>query len=118
MNYIFAISGADDEVYAVVCPFFENESWYTPKEDDIIGRWLNYNYGKFDDAVNLINEGEILYISTDFSNFLKCPKIYYNHDFDNRNILYYDDVYDLVSEHGEDSYIYLYDNNEEKWVKI
>ena len=50
MNYIFAISGADDEVYAVVCHEIENESWYTPKEEELIIKWMNYNYGTFEEA--------------------------------------------------------------------
>ena len=117
MNYIFAISGADDEVYAVVCHEIENESWYTPKEEELITRWMNYNYGTFEEAVNLINEGEIQYIITDFSNFSKCPRFFYYKSFEERNILYYESISDLIRDY-KDSYICYYDNDKERWVKI
>ena len=117
MNYIFAISGADDEVYAVVCHEIENESWYTPKEDELITRWMNYNYGTFEEAVNLINEGEVQYIITDFSNFSKCPSFFYHKSFEERNILYYERISDLIRDY-KDSYICYYDNDKERWIKI
>lgn len=111
MSCIIAMSGADDEIYAVYC---RNES-----DSSLILPMLKENYNSADKVAELINNGEISSITISVNKMFNNLQIYntfsyFETDFNKRNILYYDDIENMVEENKD--IIFYWNDNLEDWT--
>lgn len=127
MSYFFAIQGADNEIYAVECHNISDNAGDDRNIDsNTISEYLNEEYGTVEKATELVNNGEIEYITfhyftrRDFKHVLYISSLEYTEpDFEKRNIIYLDDIGELISYvKSKSGTIFLWNDNIDSWITI
>lgn len=118
MCYMFVMYGADDEVYAIKCHnIVDKNASQRVFDSDKIVKWLNFRYGNLEKTFDLINSGEINTMYIDFETGIEHIS-YVEESFDERQILYYNNVVDVIIELEPNTSIFIYNESGNFWREI